>query len=168
MKIIKGIISIILLTIICTLLLSYTVDAKQKKKPTYYDCTLSKKEQRYIKKQCKKNNISFKIVMQVIAVESDFQKNLKSKTGDNGLMQINNVNKVYLEETLNINNLMDFKQNVKSGCHLLGELKKKHKNYHQVLMAYNFGESGAKAHWKKGTYQSAYSRKVLSTKLKKI
>lgn len=31
---------------------------------------------------------------------------------------------------------------------------------HKALMAYNYGEAGARSHWNRGTYTSSYSREV--------
>lgn len=34
------------------------------------------------------------------------------------------------------------------------------KDPHKALMAYNYGEAGARSHWNRGTYTSSYSREV--------
>ncbi len=117
--------------------------------------------QMYLNNQARNNGLDENMVFALIKIESGY-RNVRSKTCDNGLMQINDINKAYLKEKLGITDLMDERQNIAAGCYMLGRLKKKYKTNHKALMAYHMGEAGAKRLWKKGIYKSKYSKKVMN------
>ncbi len=128
---------------------------------SYYDIGLSKKQQDYVRKICKKYNVSFELVLAVMKVESGYKTNIKSKTNDYGIMQINKCNHSFLRKKLGVSNFLNFEQNTKAGVYMLSRYTAKHTDIHKVLMCYNLGEGAASKKWKKGTVNTSYSRKVV-------
>lgn len=95
------------------------------------------------------------LVFAVMKVESNFDCLAKSSDGScYGVMQIHSVNYEMLKTHLYINNLMDARENIMSGCYILSKLVEKYP-LERALVCYNFGEYG-------NDYQSTeYSRNVL-------
>ena len=106
-------------------------------------------------------NVDFPLVMALIENESSFRVDTISKTNDYGLMQINKVNHKWLSKTLGVTDFLDPYQNTRSGIFILRKLFEKYEDTAKVLMAYNMGEGGASRLWKKGIYETAYSKKVM-------
>ena len=126
------------------------------------DVPLDEELQEFIYQISCDNKIEFPIVMALIENESSFRPGVISKTNDFGLMQINKINHQRLTQTIGVTNFLDPYQNVEAGVFMLKELYDKYGSNSKVLMAYNMGEAGAKRLWKKGIYESNYSRKILS------
>ena len=127
----------------------------------YYDCPLSHDLQDYIRELCEKNGIPMSLVIAIIDVESSFRANAVSSTNDYGLMQINKCNHKWLSEHHGITDILDPYQNVYSGITLFVQNYKG--NLSKALMVYNLGAAKASRLWNEGTYETSYSRKVLST-----
>lgn len=106
-------------------------------------------------------NIDFPLVMAVIEGESSFRADTISKTNDYGLMQINKVNHSWLTEKLGVTDFLDPYENTRSGMFILRKLFEKYEEPSKVLMAYNMGETGASRLWKKGIYETDYSKKIM-------
>lgn len=106
-------------------------------------------------------NIDFTFVMAMIQHESGYQANVVSKTGDYGLMQINEANFEALTDVTGVTNYLDPYQSIIAGCYVLHDLFEKYDDPHRVLMSYNFGEYQASVLWNKGIYSSEYSREVM-------
>ena len=106
-------------------------------------------------------NIEFTFIMALIEQESSFRTNVKSNTGDYGLMQINEINHEWLAETLGITDFNDPYQNTRSGIFILRKLFEKYEDPAKVLMAYNMGETGARRLWEKGIYETDYSSSIM-------
>lgn len=138
-----------------------------KQAQSYYDVPLSHDLQDYIFSECKTNGVSADIVITLIQVESGFDPSFISKTKDYGLMQINICHKESLERDLRITNLLDSKQNIKAGVHMLSCIVDKYPDLDKALMVYNLGETGAKRLWKRGIYQTQYTQKV-QTQIKNL
>ncbi len=128
----------------------------------YYDIKLSNAKQDYVRKMCKKYNVSFELVLAVMKVESGYREKAKSKTNDYGIMQINKGNHSFLRKKLGVSNFLDFEDNTQAGIYMLSRYTAKHSDIHKVLMCYNLGEGAAAKKWKKGTMQTSYSKKVVS------
>ena len=109
-----------------------------------------------------KYDIEYELIVSVIAVESNFNVDAKSKTSDYGLMQINKVNHGWLKEQFGFTDFVDPYQNIEAGCIILNDCIYNMPDYHQALMAYNMGQSRAKNLTRQGTYSSKYSRKVMA------
>ena len=109
-----------------------------------------------------KYGIEYELIVSVIAVESNFDIDAKSKTSDYGLMQINKVNHGWLKEQFGFTDFTDPYQNIEAGCIILKDCIDNMTDYHQALMAYNMGHSRAKNLIRQGTYSSKYSRKVMA------
>lgn len=129
---------------------------------TYYNIPLSKEIQDFIFEECKKYNISIELVLAIMDVESNYQSEVISETNDYGLMQINIVNHGWLSDQLDINNLLDEKQNITAGIYMLSKISTDYAEIGQLLMVYNRGELGAKKLWEQCIYETRYTKKVIN------
>ena len=106
--------------------------------------------------------MDFTFVMAIIQQESGYQPDAVSNTDDYGLMQINKVNHGYITDEIGVTNYLDPYENVRAGMFILRKLFEKYETPEKVLMAYNLGESGAKALWDKAflkpTIQNLFNR----------
>ena len=105
-------------------------------------------------------NMDFTFVMAIIQQESGYQPDAVSNIDDYGLMQINKVNHGYITDEIGVTNYLDPYENVRAGMFILRKLFEKYETPEKVLMAYNLGESGAKALWDKGVFETNYSKSV--------
>ena len=130
----------------------------------YYDIPLELDIQRHIFDECQLYEVPYELAMAVMYVETGgtYKTDLKSKTNDSGLFQINDVHKKWLKES-GITDLYNPYQNSSAGIWILKDALSKGDNIHTSLMVYNMGHGGAKKLWKKGIYSSKYSRKVVET-----
>lgn len=130
----------------------------------YYDIPLELDVQRHIFDECKLYEVPYELAMAVIYVETGgtYKTDLRSKTNDSGLFQINDVHKQWLKES-GITDLYNPYQNSSAGIWILKDALSKGDNIHTSLMVYNMGHGGARKLWKKGIYSSKYSRKVVET-----
>lgn len=126
------------------------------------DIPLSEELINYIWEMSKKYSIEYELILAVIAIESNFDIDAKSKTSDYGLMQINKVNHGWLKEQYGFTDFSDPYQNIEAGCIILKDCIDHMADYHQALMGYNMGQTRAKNLIKQGTYSSKYSRKVMA------
>ena len=124
------------------------------------DIPLSNEMQAYIHTLCEEYNLAYSFIIALIDTESNFKTDVVSATDDYGLMQINACNH---REGFDY---LDPYDNVTMGIEMLSDLAKKYDDVESVLMAYNFGEAGAKKLWKQGIYSTDYTKKVLDKKLK--
>lgn len=106
---------------------------------------LSEELQRFTYEQCKEQGLDYTVVLALMWRESRFHVNAvgynTNGTRDHGLMQINDVNKPWLQNELGIYDLMDPKQNIIAGTTMLGKMASKY-GTHNALMAYQYGEMG--------------------------
>ena len=128
---------------------------------TPLDVPLDADLQEFIFYLCEGYNIDFTFVMGQIQQESSFQVDAIGKTGDYGLMQINQKNFPALSAALWFDDFLDPYNNVRAGILMDRQLFEKYDDPHRVLMAYNMGEYGASVLWEQGVFESNYSRKVL-------
>jgi len=127
-----------------------------------YDIPLSAELQLYTFDLCEERGLDFEIVLALMYAESSYRPNIISRTNDYGLMQLNRVNHKWLRTELGITDFLDAEQNIDAGTFLLMNISEKYPDTHKMLMAYNFGEAGAKRHWNNGVYSSRYSRKIVA------
>jgi hypothetical protein len=127
---------------------------------TLLDCGMPEEHQEFLYALCEKYNVDFTFTMALIRLESNFDPEAVSGTGDYGYMQINEVNHEWLEETLGITDWLDPYQNMEAGVYVLWKLFKKYGDADLVLMAYNMGEHGAARLWDREIYETDYTRKV--------
>ena len=139
-------------------------ELKDKDGFVYYDIPLELDIQRHIFDECQLYEVPYELAMAVMYVETGgtYKTDLKSKTNDSGLFQINDVHKKWLKES-GITDLYNPYQNSSAGIWILKDALSKGDNIHTSLMVYNMGHGGAKKLWKKGIYSSKYSRKVVET-----
>ena len=126
----------------------------------HFDIPLSESEQEIVYECAEKYGLDPAIVFAVIETESSFNKNIGVNSYNcAGLMQLNLTYSAQYGVTYD--NYNDVYTNVNGGCMLLSQLYNKYGDYHKALMAYNYGENGAKKCWDRGQYTSEYSRKVM-------
>ena len=136
------------------------VEVVPEPEPIRINCPLDDELQQMILDKCEEYNIDFAFTMAVIFKESSFRPNADSGSSV-GLMQINRCNHEWLSEELGLTDFFDPEQNVEAGLFMLHQLFEKYDDPHQVLMAYNMGEAGARKFWNQGVFTSAYSEGVL-------
>lgn len=111
---------------------------------------------------CDEYNVPLHIALGVIQAESSFTEDAESG-GCYGYMQINSVNKNWLNESIGVTDLTDPYQNIRSGVYMLGDLYAKYSDWHKALIAYNYGEGGAQKYvFGKGLGTTTYSRTVMA------
>ncbi len=133
------------------------------KQISYYNIPLSYDLQYYTYIRCNELNILeyYEVVLAIMWQESNFTATVISKTDDYGIMQINTVNHEWLSKKLGIDDFLDPYQNIDAGTYIFAYLILKYKDPHKALMAYNYGEAGAKQCWDRNVYTSKYSRNVM-------
>lgn len=129
----------------------------------YFDIPLSEDLQDYVDEVSVTYSVPRELVYAMIEVESNFRSNVVSSTDDYGLMQINKINHEWLEETLEITDFLDPKQNILSGVYMISQhLNATDGDIVLALMRYNNGATGAKRLWNKGIYSTSYTDKVMA------
>lgn len=131
-----------------------------------YDVKMLLTEQEFLFYLCKGYDLDYTLMMAVVQVESDFDKELVSSTNDYGYMQINKMNHAELTKVLGVTDYLDPEQNMRAGCYIFRKLFEKYQQPNLVLMAYNMGETGAKRLWREGIYETEYTKKVFSAQKK--
>jgi len=106
---------------------------------------LSYELQRYTFNRAASLGIEYELVLALMWRESTFRIEAigvnRNGTRDTGLMQINDVNRGWLQERYGIYNLLDPFQNIDAGTLILADLLSRHAEAH-ALVAYQFGEGG--------------------------
>ena len=144
---------------------SNITDTIEKKDPVFVllPVNMPEEDQKIVFEIATEYNISYALVMAIIGHETEFTKNARSSTGDNGYMQINDCN---VEEMARrgFTDLYDTRHNVSAGCSILADLFKAYGDdeVHKVLMAYNMGSYGASKLWDQGVTSSEYSREIVA------
>ena len=122
---------------------------------------MSEGDQEAVFRICQDGEVAFPLVMAIIEHESEFDASERSKTGDSGLMQINDINKASLYD-LGYQDLFLLEDNVSAGVYMLSDLFGKYPGDTTfVLMAYNAGEKGAREMRNAGIYETEYSVEIL-------
>ena len=118
-----------------------------------HEIELSEELQLYTYEKCAAQELDYTLVLALMWRESRFEATAVGRNGngtnDNGLMQINDVNRGWLANELNINNLLDPYQNIDAGTEILGRFAKRH-GMHNALMAYQYGVGGMKRKLEQG------------------
>ena len=130
--------------------------------PIRINCPLDDATQQMILDKCEEYGVDFAFTMALIFKESSFRPDADSGSSV-GLMQINRCNHAWLSEELGLTDFFDPEQNVTAGLYMLRQLFEKYDDPHQVLMAYNMGEAGARKFWNDGVFSSKYSEGVMQT-----
>lgn len=106
---------------------------------------LDRELQEYTYDLCTENNVDYELVLAVMWRESRFELNATgyndNGTQDSGVMQINDCNKEWIADELNVTDLYDPKQNILAGVTMLSGLIDTY-GEHDGLMAYGVGETG--------------------------
>ncbi len=124
-------------------------DAEEEEQPggfVYSDkIPMSRELQEYTYKKCEERGLEYELVLAIMWRESRFTTDAvnvnANGTRDNGIMQINDVNRAWLKENLGIDDLMDPYQNIDAGTAMLKRLEEKY-GTHKAMLAYQYGEAG--------------------------
>lgn len=108
---------------------------------------------------CEEYEVPYALALAIAEVETHFDPDAVSSTGDYGLMQINTCNHEWLLE-MGLDP-MTYAGNIEGGIYIISQHLQRYGEPELALMAYNCGPTGAKRLWDAGTYQTAYSRKVM-------
>ena len=132
-------------------------EAKPSTEHKHFDIPLSNEEQDIVYECAEKYGLDPAIVFGVIEQESSFNKNIGVNSYNcAGLMQLN---LTYSQPYgVTYDNYSDVYTNVNGGCMLCNNSLL----LETGLMAYNYGEYGAKKQWNQGNYTSSYSRGVMA------
>ena len=109
---------------------------------------------------CEVYGVPYALALAIAEVETHFDPDAVSPTHDYGLMQINQVNHEWLQ-SLGMDPLT-YAGNIEGGLYIIGNYLSKYGDTEMALMAYNNGPGGARKLWDAGTYQTDYTRKVMT------
>lgn len=113
----------------------------------YYipEIPLSRELQKYTYDLCLEKDVDYDLVLAVMWRESRFELDAtgynSNGTQDSGVMQINDINKEWIAEELNVTDLYDPQQNILAGVTMLADFIDTY-GEHDGLMAYGAGETG--------------------------
>lgn len=109
---------------------------------------------------CEEYGVPYALALAVADVESRFDPDAVSGTGDYGLMQINEVNHEWLlEQGIDP---MTPTGNIEAGVKILAQYLSAYHLTEQALMAYNCGQTGAQQMWESGVHQTAFTKQVMN------
>lgn len=109
---------------------------------------------------CDKYSVPYALGLAIAEVETHFDPDAVSGTGDYGLMQINACNHGWLAE-LGFD-VMTYEGNIEAGIYLIAQNIQQYEDFELALMAYNCGPTGAQRLWARDIYQTEYSQKVMT------
>lgn len=109
---------------------------------------------------CEHYEVPYALALAIAEVETHFDPDAVSATGDYGLMQINSINHEWLSEIGF--DVMTYEGNIAAGIYIISQHLNKYGEPELALMAYNSGPTGAQKLWDAGTFQTDYSRKVMA------
>ena len=151
----------IILTMFLLMFLSFSSYAKDFK--YVKGCEASYDIQKLTYDICEESGRDYLFTLAIIQLNPSLRSYcIKSKTHDYGLMQINKSNHNELKKELGLTDIMDPSQNIQAGQYYIYDYINKYGSLSCALMAYNMGESNAKKLWKKGVYETNYSKAILS------
>lgn len=109
---------------------------------------------------CEVYGVPYALALAIAEVETHFDPDAVSPTHDYGLMQINQINHAWLlEKGFDVHT---YAGNIEAGLYIISGYLDTYGDTERALMAYNNGPSGAKRLWDAGTYQTDYTRKVMT------
>lgn len=109
---------------------------------------------------CDEYEVPYALALAMAEVETHFDPDAVSPTGDYGLMQINEINHEWLRE-IGLDPLT-YAGNIEAGIYIISGHIQAYGDIELALMAYNSGPSGARRLWDAGEYHTGYSRKVMA------
>lgn len=124
------------------------------------------KLQQYTYLECKRQGVSYPLVIAMIERESGY---VYDRVGDDGnaigYMQI--IQRYYKQEMkeAGFTDLMNPYENISLGISIMSNLISKYSNEQDALAAYNYGTTGAKRNlWSKGIYSYEYNSTIMERK----
>lgn len=109
---------------------------------------------------CEEYEVPYALALAIAEVETHFDPDAVSSTSDYGLMQINKSNHEWLLE-IGLDP-MTHAGNIEAGVYIISQHLQAYGEPELALMAYNCGPTGARRLWDAGTYQTDYTRKVMT------
>lgn len=128
------------------------------------DIPLSEELQSYTYGLCQKYGVDYLTVLAIMKAGSNFNADIVTASSDYGLMLINEICFEEYHEKYGIDNLLDPKQNIFVGVHILSRHLREFDTEWQALMAYQLGTTGAKAALDEGTASTTFAERVLAYK----
>lgn len=130
-----------------------------------YDIPMCEDDQNSLYEYCNDYSVPYEIALGVIETESTFNNDAVNWNGTcYGYMQINLCNENWLWREIEVENITQADQNLKSGIYMLSELYDKYEDWHCALICYNCGEPVAKDYYfGRGVYSSEYSCNVMQS-----
>ena len=123
--------------------------------------------QEYTKTICSEYNVDYPLALAVIYNESRFQSGLthlnSNGTTDYGLMQVNEVNYLFLHKNLGINSMSELLQDevgIKCGVYLLSYHKQYTNDDSKALLRYQIGEGAYRKYMRSGRHTNPTHTKV--------
>ena len=121
---------------------------------------LSYEIQEFMQDCCEAYGVPYALALAIAEVETHFDPDAVSATGDYGLMQINECNHEWLLE-LGFD-VLTYEGNIEASVYMISGYLEKYGEPELALMAYNCGPTGAQRLWAAGQYQTDYSSKVMA------
>lgn len=129
------------------------------------DIPLSEDIQEFLYTTCEESGLNYHTILALIWNESRFDQNAigynSNGTRDNGLMQINDCNRGWIQRELGITDIMDPYNNITAATTMLSELVGQHGEYYG-LMAYKMGEQGMLDSVARGSTSSKYVNALMA------
>lgn len=94
---------------------------------------------------CEEYGVPYALALAIAEVETHFDPDAVSGTGDYGLMQINSINHEWLSEIGF--DVMTYDGNIEAGIYIISQHLNKYGKPELALMAYNSGPTGAQKLW---------------------
>ena len=116
--------------------------------------------QELMQDRCERYGVPYALALAIAEVETHFDPDAVSPSHDYGLMQINRGNHEWLQG-LGMDPLTH-EGNIEAGLYMIGSYLECYGDTEMALMAYNNGPTGARKLWDDGTYQTDYTRKVMT------
>lgn len=138
------------------------IDGRWDEDYNYYSIPLSNEDQDYLRSLCQKYNVSFRVMLGLIQIESYYNPNSLSSTNDYGICQVNKCHHEWLSAVFGQTNFFDMYFNMECGVYMLSRYLDKGYCIEQALIGYNLSERGMLNKWNNGIHHTYYSDKVLN------
>lgn len=138
------------------------IDGRWDEDYNYYSIPLSNEDQDYLRSLCQKYNVSFRVMLGLIQIESYYNPNSLSSTNDYGICQVNKCHHEWLSAVFGQTNFFDMHFNMECGVYMLSRYLDKGYCIEQALIGYNLSERGMLNKWNNGIHHTYYSDKVLN------
>ena len=127
-----------------------------------HNVPLNKEIQEFTQEVCLEYDVPVELAYAVMRLESNFNVDAIGKTNDYGIMQINECNHKWLMDKFGFDDIMDYRNNIRSGVYMLGlHLEQSGGDIVWALMMYNNGVNGALVKRDNGEFETPYTKIVM-------